>query len=438
MNTTDRAGAVQAPTGYDDYERFWAIEYSHGDRLVYDVNLALASVPRFIPAPDPNRPVTGNRRVDPKHAASIAAYLREESRGIIPPIVLRCPSRTLEFEAREDINAGAGVRFGVLKVPKAKSEDLQIVDGQHRVLGLQTAMRQITEEIASARSREVEAKESGNHTLANQCIAEAKVADDQRARLSRERVTLSVVIVDSEAEFKQIFVDMNDKARGVRKSERIDRDSRDPFYSAATKLTQHPLFEGRVEREKDTVGTNDESYVTLANLLMVLKASTFGIAGRTSRDRQAKLAKDNSPLITETNGVISRLLDAFPVLQNLQEGKITPQELRESSPLGRANTLRVLAGADWALRQLNVPQVEIVQGFRGLAPEFSGPFTGKNRLTVASGSAFPEGAMAPGSRNQNLKDAVSIIVGAVCSGSQDPHQWLESGRDRLLAIGARA
>jgi hypothetical protein len=438
MDVTNKPGTLQAPTGYDDYERFWAIEYRHGDRLVYDVNLTLASVPRFIPAPDPSRPVTGNRRVDVKHAAGIAAYLREESRGILPPIVLRSPSRTLEFEAREDISAGSGVRFGVLKVPKAKSEDLQIVDGQHRVLGLQIAMRQLTEEIAAARSREAEAKEAGNQALVNQFVTDAKLADEQRSRLSHERITVSVVIVDSEAEFKQIFVDMNDKARGVRKSERIDRDSRDPFYNAATKLTTHPLFEGKVEREKDTVGTNDSSYVTLANLLMILKASTFGITGRTSRDRQMKLAKDNSSLITETNGVLGRLLESFPYLRELQDGKISPQELREKSPLGRANTLRVLAGADWALRQLGISDEGIVKGFRELAPDFSGRFASGGRLNSASGSAFPENMMAPGSRNQNLKDAVSVIVGSVTSGSQDPESWLEVGKEKLLAIGARA
>ena len=46
-----------------------------------------------------------------------------------------------------------------------------------------------------------------------------------------------------------------------------------------------------------------------------------------------------------------------------------------------------------------------------LSNELSGPFTRGNRLYQASGSAFPLDAMAPGSRNQNLKDAVNVIVG---------------------------
>ena len=43
MDVTNKPRTLQAPTGYDDYERFWAIEYRHGDRLVYDVNLTLAT-----------------------------------------------------------------------------------------------------------------------------------------------------------------------------------------------------------------------------------------------------------------------------------------------------------------------------------------------------------------------------------------------------------
>ena len=99
--------------------------------------------------------------------------------------------------------------------------------------------------------------------------------------------------------------------------------------------------------------------------------------------------------------------------------------------------MRVLIGADSALRMIGVEAADIPAFYMQLSNELSGPFTRGNRLFQASGSAFPLDAMAPGSRNQNLKDAVNVIVGFCIDPKSAPAAWLETGREQLAAAGAR-
>ena len=385
MSETSTQNAT--PTGYQDYEDYWALEYHQGGRQTFEVNLTLSSIPRFVAAPNPDSPIEGNRRVDVRHAKGIATYVRERANGLIPTIVLRCPSRTLEFIPNLDVQAGGSVRFGTLRVPKANIQDLNIVDGQHRVLGLDIAVRDLGEERMKLKSEISDANETGNSIMKKELEGALSIIEEQLSRLSRERVTAQIVIVDSIKEFKQIFVDMNDTAKGVKLSQVIEFDSSNPLYQASIKLAEHPL--------------------------------------------------DINPLVQSARASVDRLIESFPVLEQISSGALSPAEARAKSPLARANTMRVLIGADWALRSVGLTPAEISFLFSQLNPDLSGAFTSSNRLQIASGSAFPLGAMAPGSRNQNLKDAVSVIVGFCIDPASAPAQWLEAGQEKLAAVGAR-
>ena len=427
-----------APTGYDDFESYWAVEYHQGGRQTFEVNLTLSSIPRFVTAPDPNRPIEGNRRVDVRHARGIAEYVRTRANGLIPTIVLRCPSGTLDFVANPEVRAGGGVRFGALRIPKSKIQDLHIVDGQHRILGLEIATRELGEERLSLKSQIVDAQEAGNVPVKKELEEQLAIIEDQLSRISRERVTVQIVVVDSIKEFKQIFVDMNDTAKGVKLSQVIEFDSSNPLYQASIKLSEHRLFAGRTEREKNTVGDNSPDLVSLANLFQFVRAASFGISGRISDARMKEISRDVTPLVRVAHASVDRLIEAFPMLEDIATGGVSPAEAREESPLARANTMRVLIGADSALMTIGVDAADIPAFYMQLSEELSGPFTRSNRLHQASGSAFPLDAMAPGSRNQNLKDAVNVIVGFCIDPKSAPSTWLETGREQIAAAGARA
>lgn len=434
---TGASAGQAAPTGYEEFEGYWAVEYHQGGRQTFEVNLTLSSIPRFVTAPDPQHPIEGNRRVDVRHARGIAEYVRERANGLIPTIVLRCPSRTLEFEPNPAVHAGGGVRFGMLKIPKSKIQELRIVDGQHRVLGLEIATRELSDERLKLKSEIADAVESGNHAVKSELEKELESVEQQLARIARERVTVQIVIVDSTKEFKQIFVDMNDTAKGVKLSQVIEFDSSNPLYQASIKLSEHPLFAGKTEREKNIVGDSSADLVSLANLFQIVRAASFGIAGRITDARMKEVSRDITPLVQTARESVDRLISAFPTLEKLQSGSLTPAEARDVSPLARANTMRILVGADWALRSLGVTVGQISFMLAGLNEELNKPFSANSRLHQASGSAFPLNAMAPGSRNQDLKDAVSVIVGFCFDPKSAPNSWLAAGRAQLEAAGAR-
>lgn len=427
-----------APTGYDEYESYWAIEYHQGGRQTFEVNLPLSSVPRFVAAPDPNRPVEGNRRVDVRHAANIAQYICDRDDGLIPTIVLRCPSRTMEFEPNDDVRAGGAVRFGTLRIPKSKAQDLHIVDGQHRVLGLEMATKDLSDRRLKLKSDIAEAQDGQNMILVEQYRKELAMVEEKFARIARERVTLQIIVVDSVKEFKQIFVDVNDNAKGVKASVVIRFDSTNPTYQATVKLADHRLFANRVETEKNIVGDNSDQLVSLANISQFVRAASFGISGRISRAREKELRKDNGPLVKAATDAIDRMLLAFPLLESVASGTVAPADARRKSPLARANTMRVLIAADWALRELGVQEAQIQWQLSGLADELAGPFSKGNRLHQASGNAFPLDAMAPGSRNQDLKDAVATILGFCAEPSSPAATWLERGHSELKRVGGQA
>jgi hypothetical protein len=209
------------------------------------------------------------------------------------------------------------------------------------------------------------------------------------------------------------------------------------LYQASIKLAEHPLFSGKTEREKNIVGDSSADLVSLANLFQIVRASSFGISGRISDARMKELTKDISPLVQSAWASTDRLVESFPVLAQVAAGELSPAEAREKSPIARANTMRVLIGADWALRSVGLTPAEITFLFTQLNPDLSGAFTSSNRLQIASGSAFPLGAMAPGSRNQNLKDAVFVVVGFCIDPASAPTKWREAGREKLTAVGAR-
>src|SRR4051794_17847578 len=100
-------------SGYDTEDRFYATKYSQGGRQIYAIDLSLAQIAAYLPAPDPRRPTEGNRRVRESHAAAFGRYLREHEDWVSPALLLRAPD-IFNFESKEQI---AGTQFGVLSVP---------------------------------------------------------------------------------------------------------------------------------------------------------------------------------------------------------------------------------------------------------------------------------------------------------------------------------
>lgn len=395
-------------TGYNPNETFYATRYRQGGRTVYSIDLSLTQIAALIPAPNPDKVSEGNRRVKEGHAKAFGDYVREKEDWVAPALVLRAPD-IFEFEVRENIG---GTEFGVLAFPKHARDDLRILDGQHRILGVHLAIAGIGDDLEKARSALAAAKrtdESGQVVAEIQRQVDALTA--QRERFARERTTLQVFVEDDQIAYKQMFFDIADNALGITSSVKARFDSRKVVNRALEPVMKHALLRDRVDPEQDRVARNNPNLMGAKSVAEIIRALAVGIDGRIGRRLEDEL--DEGQLVETTNNFLDVLLEAFPELASVADGELTPQELRQSSLLGSITVLRVLAGvyADLTGPRHKFEDDEVGEFFAQLAPHMETPVAGESIwIRHVPNEVFAVGASAPRSRRQDLKQLRDSLV----------------------------
>lgn len=141
---------VSGVTGHIAYDSYVAVRTKQGGRDVYTFHLPLEDVPRVLPVPDPERPTPGNRRVNAKHAKDFGRYVRSQLDWVAPPLLMR-DSNECKFEPQTALPDGSEI--GILKIPRNSRTALKIIDGQHRILGLDAVVKDLDLEIDQAREQ---------------------------------------------------------------------------------------------------------------------------------------------------------------------------------------------------------------------------------------------------------------------------------------------
>ena len=178
-------------SGYDDRKELLAQRYNRAGKSLFVIALPLHLIPTHMPIPDPAKPFEGNRTVNVKHASDFGDYWRHNVKWATPPLLL-----DTTFPLAKDFKphaAVAGVEFGVVKLPHHSAAELQILDGQHRILGWTIVANRIAEESKVAREKLIRAREQQD-PLSIQ-VAEESVArlNDLQERLRREYVTIEIL-----------------------------------------------------------------------------------------------------------------------------------------------------------------------------------------------------------------------------------------------------
>ena len=405
-------------TGYNPNETFYATRYRQGGRTVYSIDLSLTQIAALIPAPSPEKVSEGNRRVKEAHAKAFGDYVRQKTDWIAPALVLRAPN-IFEFEVRENIG---GTEFGVLAFPKHAREDLRILDGQHRILGIHLAIAGIADDLERARSALAAAKrtdESGQVVAEMQ--ARVETLSDQRERFARERTTLQVFVEDDQIAYKQMFFDIADNALGITSSVKARFDSRKVVNRALEPVMKHALLNERVDPEQDRVARNNPNLMGAKSVAEIIRALAVGIDGRIGRRLEDEL--DEAQLVESTTDFLDVLLEAFPDLAAVADNELSPQELRQSSLLGSITVLRVLAGvyADLTGPRFKFEGDEVGEFFALLAPHMNAP-VGEESIWVehVPNDVFAVGSSAPRSRRQDLK----LLRDAMVEWATKEPEWL--------------
>lgn len=401
-------------SGYQDTRDLLVTRYNRGPgRSIFVIALPLHLIPSHLPKPDPQQPFEGNRTVDLAHARKFAQYWMERDDWACPPILLDTNAK-LNFDVR--FEAG-GVQVGILSLPHNSVGTLDILDGQHRILGWYLALEQIAGELKKAREQLVQARRVPD-PLAIQ-VWEDKISrfEALEARLRNEYVTMELVGGVTLQEHKQAFADITNNARGITKSKTVEFDS----VSVINRVTRdicsgHELLDGRVDFELDRAVGKNENFLSARNVSDIVRHVALGIKGRMNPRREAAFSDEKLEKLT--SAYLDTLTESFPQLQDLVEGDTTAENLRKTSLLASPTILRVLAGVfhNLAVEMVSdVPQLraggadEVRAFFEKLAPHMDAPVLEGNPWMETG--VFPEeGGMAPGSRSQELSGLTETLT----------------------------
>lgn len=393
-----------------------AQRFNREGRSMFVVSLPLHLVATHLPIPDPDEPFEGNRRVNYAHAARFGQYWRDNTDWGCPPMLMD----TLHplSDSFESKFAAGGVEFGVVRLPHNSADAIDILDGQHRVLGWKIITDRIHGDYKIAAERLRKAKQSGD--VEGQKHAQEAVDKHMQelARLENEFITIEILEGVSLDEHKQLFHDIATNAKGITKSITMSFDRRNVMNRVAMSLAEeHPLLEDRTDFEKDRVAGRNPNFLSGRNVVDIVKAANIGIDGRMTVRREKTFTDPSVERIAEA--YFDALVECFPDLEALTDDDrdADPLDLRDSSLLASPTILRILAGvfhniavdsSDPDKPILYVPGVEQVKTlYRDLAPHMGLPIADEWFAT----DYFPEkDSKAPSSRAQDLKGLTDLVT----------------------------
>ena len=408
-------------SGYEEHKELLAQRFNRAGKSLFVIALPLHLIPTHMPIPDPAKPFEGNRTVNAKHASEFGEYWRANEKWATPPLLLDTTfPLAKDFEPRAMVG---GVEFGVVKLPHNSAKELQILDGQHRILGWTIVANRISEEVKVARERALKARETEDPLSIQVAEADLAKLHALQERLRREYVTVEVLEGVTLDDHKQYFHDIAVNAKGITKSLTTSFDRRKVINRVAVELAgQHALLAGMVDFEIDRVAGRNENFISGRNLADIIRTATVGIGGQFTPRKEDAFKEASVQQITEQ--FLDALVEAFPPLAAVASGDLDPAELREQSLLGSPTILRVLAGSYYELaidkRDEENPFVTIAgegkvrELFRALADHMALPI----ESTWFATGYFPEPtSKAPSSRSQDLKGLTSLIT-----------RWGETGK----------
>lgn len=399
-------------SGYDDRKELLAQRYIRAGKSLFVVALPIYLISTHLPLPDPDEPFEGNRKVSPKRASDFSDYWRSNTKWATPPLLLDTTYPLSEdFDVQSTVS---GVDFGILRLPHSSESELQILDGQHRILGWAITAKRIVEESRRARELKLRADDRGDAVKSAEAADTIELLDKERGRLRSEYVTVEVLEGVTLDDHKQYFHDIATNAKGITKSLTASFDRRKVINRVAQVLIEeHPLLKDHVELESDTVRGRNENWISGKNVTDIVSAVTLGL-GRTMTSKREKDA-DEAAIVAVAVAYFDALSEEFDDLGSIADGEVSPSDLRGRSLLASPTIVRGLSGAyhDIAVEERDGILVISPSGDRRMRKLMAGL---SDRMGVPVEAGWWETGLfeartseAPGSRTQNIKDLASLL-----------------------------
>ena len=405
-------------SGYKPYDTYVALETRQGDRRHYTLTLPLMQVTSVLPVPDPQKPFEDNRIVRFNHAQKFADYIRKNVDWHSGTLTTRTTSGVMTFEpwpmAGGDDDYST-VRIGTLKVPRSARDAVTIVDGQHRILGIDLLFKQLNDDIAKAKA--AVAASTPHETPEVLKFLKETVAKHESVlqRVSKDSITIDLIIEDNPSKARQVFVDVADNALGISKAVKGRFDERKVVNRAMNDFLTAlpPVLQGHVDLEGDRTTGKSPYLLGAGTLADIIRALTVGIAGRVSAQQEVTL--EEAKLVKKSKEFFEDITKGFKIFERIADGSVMVPDVRGSSLLISTTTLRGLAGGYYELRKI-MPRSDIVNYFSRLEPALAAPIDsrttlGKALIDAGTTGIFTEGATAPGARAQQVKELAVLFLG---------------------------
>lgn len=364
--------------------------------------------------PDPAHPFPDNRRVSKKHAMDFGNYWEShEADWIVPPLLLDS-SLTLNFETLS--KKSHETELVELELVSGDRETLRILDGQHRILGWYLKQIELDSRLTDATSAYNKLIISGAKKESELVMGEIDRIRGTIDRLKNEHVAVNLLDSLTPQLHQQFFVDIAKNALGINKTVQAKFDS----ASIVNRVTQnliksHPLFEARIDLEKTSCSGANPNLLTVVNVSDITRHACFGVNRQVTAKRENNYKDD--VLEENVKTFLDSIVRQIPQLNQVIEGRLKPEALRENYMLGSGTIWRCLSGAfyetcviiddDEGTIEIDKSQLRKFEKFLGLFGEnMSLPISREWFAT----NLFPiKRSKAPSSRAQDLEAMVGLM-----------------------------
>jgi len=292
------------------------------------------------------------RPLQPRHAQAIADYVLAERETYVLGALVYAVEHYPAFDGDGDA--------GELVLDPA--DMYWSIDGQHRHRGLQLA-----------------------------------IADDPALG---EEVTAVLIYVEPDlANRRQMFADMNGKAKRVTRSQNVLFDSRDVFSRIARQLALEAPLARHVEFHSASPKRGSQQWITLVALQDIARALQLGSA------RSAKAAVDPDAALADARAFVRIVHDVRPEIRTACSGDADMVALRDESILVSSTTMRVLAAA--AFERMREDGSASFDRYAERLADID--FSPRNREWIECGFIV-EGKSTPQSRIQEMRQAALVLA----------------------------
>lgn len=193
--------------------------------IIYVTTMNINSIVSMMPEIDPKIRAANNRFVDEKHADSFGKYWIDNPNSWVSPPISITSTGSFDYESIGDIT-GTENSIGVLRLPVSLKSLVEILDGQHRILGFRLAEKKIISEKKKIENELIDMKKQRQDNpkdfniqsqIANLEEKHKKVNFDYE-RLNSESVTVEIYSMISSTLQKKFFVTVANNAQGINKS----------------------------------------------------------------------------------------------------------------------------------------------------------------------------------------------------------------------------